>query len=216
MQAYKEADEMEEFKYEVTQEEINALPIGAYEGLIHVIRTREEAVTAAEKLQNCTLLGFDTESRPSFKKGEHYPISLMQISSDEETYLFILKRSGIPAPLRKVLADEKILKIGLGLQQELNEMKQRGVQCAGFVDLEKIAARHKFKQRGIRALSAYFLKLRISKSAQKSNWARDTLTPAQIKYAATDSWASLKIYQAMDAQGFLKMPEKEKNEDKKA
>ncbi|MGL4368712.1 MAG: 3'-5' exonuclease [Spirochaetota bacterium] len=202
---------MEEFKYEVTQEEINALPIGAYEGPIHVIKSREEAVAAADKLLSCTVLGFDTESRPSFKKGEHYPIALMQISSEHDTYLFVLKRSGLPAPLRKVLSDDKITKIGLGLQQELNEMKQQGIQCSGFVDLEKIAARHKFKQRGIRALSAYFLKIRISKSAQKSNWARDDLSPAQIKYAATDSWTCLKIYQKMEEQGFLKLPEKEQD-----
>jgi len=198
---------MEEFRYEVTQEEINALAIGAFEGRIHLLKDRDSAAAAAESLLKEKIIGFDTESRPSFKKGEHYPISLMQISTADDAYLFVLKKTGTPAPVRKLLSDDKILKIGLGLKQEVGEMKEHGIKCAGFVDLERIAAHHKFKQRGIRALSAYFLKMRISKSAQKSNWARDDLSPAQIKYAATDAWTCLRIYQEMERQGFLPLPE---------
>ena len=109
--------------------------------------------------------------------------------------------------MRKLLSDEKIIKIGLGLQQESNELRQKGIKCAGFVDLEKIAAHHKFKQRGIRALSAFFLSIRISKSAQKSNWSREDLSPAQIKYAGTDAWVCLRIYQEMLKKGFLPLKE---------
>ena len=198
---------MEEFKYEVTQEEINSLPIGAFEGPIHVIKDKEKAVSVLEELQSCPLLGFDTESRPSFKKGEHYPISLVQIANETDAYLFLLRRTGIPSAMRKLLSDENVIKIGLGLQQEIGELRQKGIKCAGFVDLEKVAAHHKFKQRGIRALSAFFLKIRISKSAQKSNWSREDLTPAQIKYAGTDAWVSLRIYQEMMTQGFLPIKE---------
>ena len=197
---------MEEFRYEVTQDEINALPIGVFEGRIHLLKDRDSAAAAAELLLKETIIGFDTESRPSFKKGEHYPIALMQISTGDDAYLFVVKKNGTPAPLRKLLNDENIIKVGLGLKQEVGEMKDRGVKCQGFVDLERIAAHHKFKQRGIRALSAFFLKMRISKSAQKSNWSRDDLTPAQIKYAATDAWTCLRIYQEMEKQGFLPLP----------
>jgi ribonuclease D len=200
---------MEEFKYEVTQEEINSLPIGAFEGPIHVVKDKDQAASVLESLLTCSFLGFDTESRPSFKKGEHYPISLVQISTENDAYLFILRKTGIPASMRKLLSDEKIIKIGLGLQQEINELRQKGIKCAGFVDLEKIAGHHKFKQRGIRALSAYFLKIRISKSSQKSNWSRDDLSPAQIKYAGTDAWVCLRIYQEMLAQKFLPLPARE-------
>ena len=164
-------------------------------------------MSVLEELQSCPLLGFDTESRPSFKKGEHYPISLVQIANETDAYLFLLRRTGIPSAMRKLLSDENVIKIGLGLQQEIGELRQKGIKCAGFVDLEKVAAHHKFKQRGIRALSAFFLKIRISKSAQKSNWSREDLTPAQIKYAGTDAWVSLRIYQEMMTQGFLPIKE---------
>jgi ribonuclease D len=195
---------MEEFKVIITQEEINELPLGVFEGNIHLITNREKAEEIGKALINETHLGFDTESRPSFKKGQHYPIALMQFSTETDAYLFKVSKTGIPLSLKNLFADSRIAKIGLGLQQDLSEMNAKGMACANFIDLEKIAATHKFKQRGIRALAAYFLKLRVSKSAQKSNWARDDLSPAQLKYAATDAWACLKIYQAMIEQGFLK------------
>ena len=200
---------MEEFKYIISQDEINLLPIGAFEGNIHLIENPEEAEKAAESLMSLSEAGFDTESRPSFKKGQHFSISLIQISSETDAYIFLLKKTGIPASLKKFLASNEIKKIGVGLQQDKAEMRAKRIECGNFVDLEKIAGAHKFKQRGIRALAAFFLGIRISKSAQKSNWAREELTPAQIKYAATDAWVSLRIYQEMEKKGFLVLPPEE-------
>jgi ribonuclease D len=197
---------MEEFKYIITQEEINLLPLGVFNGTIHLFKNQDEAEEYISKLEPLTIIGFDTESRPSFKKGQHFPISLIQIATETDAYLFRIRKTGIPQSLKKILADEKIAKIGVGLQQDLSEMRAKRIECANFIDLEKIAGIHKFKQRGIRALAAFFLGMRISKSAQKSNWARDTLSPAQIRYAATDAWSSLMIYLEMKKKGFLNMP----------
>jgi ribonuclease D len=195
---------MEEFSYIITQEEINSFPLGVFSGNIHLITDADEAEKCAKELLGQTLIGFDTESRPSFKKGEHFPISLIQLATDTDAYLFRLKRTGLTPSMRKLFSDEAVTKIGVGLQQDLTEMRNKKIECAGFADLEKIAASHKFKQRGIRALAAHFMGIRISKSSQKSNWSRDSLTPAQIRYAATDAWVSLMIYLEMDKRGFLK------------
>jgi ribonuclease D len=203
---------MEEFKYIISQDEINLLPIGAFEGPIHLIENPDEAEACAASLMSLTAAGFDTESRPSFKKGQHFPISLIQISSETDAYIFIIKKTGLPPSLKKFLADPDIKKIGVGLQQDKVEMRAKRIECGNFIDLEKIAGAHKFKQRGIRALAAYFLGLRISKSAQKSNWARDVLSPAQIKYAATDAWVSLKIYLEMEKKGFLVLPPEDEHD----
>lgn len=193
---------MEDFKYIVSQDEINALPIGAFEGNIHLINNPDAAEEAGKLLLSETMLGFDTESRPSFKKGQHFPVALIQLSTDTDAYLFRLSRTGIPESLKLIFEKDSIKKIGVGMKQDMSEMRIKGVNGNNFIDLEKIAASHKFKQRGIRALAAFFLKIRVSKSAQKSNWSRDRLTPAQIKYAATDAWVCLQIYREMIKTGF--------------
>ena len=195
---------MEVFKYEIGQEEINALPVGWFEGTIHIPDSREEAEKLTAGLADAAIIGFDTESRPSFTSGEHYPISLIQVATETEAWIFRLKVCGIPKTLSKVFADINVTKVGLGLQSDLAELKKKGIEIANYVDLEKIAGAHKFKQRGIRALSAYFLRIRISKSAQKSNWARPDLSQHQIRYAATDPWACLRIFQEMKNQGFIR------------
>jgi ribonuclease D len=194
---------MEEFKYIVTQDDINQFPIGAFEGNIHLINNPDAANDAAALLLSESMLGFDTESRPSFKKGQHFPVALIQISTDTDAYLFRLSRTGIPENLKLVFEKESIKKIGVGMKQDMSEIRIKGVEGKNFIDLEKIAASHKFKQRGIRALAAFFLKIRVSKSAQKSNWSRNPLTPAQIKYAATDAWVCLQIYREMIKAGFI-------------
>jgi ribonuclease D len=195
-------EKMEEFKYIVTQEEINQLPLGAFEGNIHLINNPDAANEAAELLMSEPVIGFDTESRPSFKKGQHFPVSLIQLATETDAYLFRLSRTGIPEKLKSLFETDSIRKIGVGMKGDMSEMRVKGVEGKNFIDLEKIAASHKFKQRGIRALAAFFLKIRVSKSAQKSNWSRDRLTPAQIKYAATDAWVCLRIYREMIKEGF--------------
>jgi ribonuclease D len=195
---------MEEFKYIITQEEVNAHPLGMFKGIIHLPANSEEADGFAKKLLTEKVIGFDTESRPSFKKGQYFPVSLIQLSTESEAYLFRIAKTGIPSHLKILFESDTVAKVGVGLKQDLNEMKAKGIECTNFIDLEKIAATHKFKQRGIRALAAYFLKLRISKSAQKSNWSREKLTQAQINYAATDAWVCLKIYNEMIKAGFVK------------
>ncbi|MDA3899852.1 MAG: 3'-5' exonuclease domain-containing protein 2 [Spirochaetes bacterium] len=196
---------MEEFQYSISKDEINECDLGCFEGGIQLISDKDEAQVVINNLaQNTSILGFDTESKPSFRKGEFHSIALVQLATEENAYLFRINRMKIKPDFSPLFCNESILKIGLGLKDELYEIKKiLGVVSKGFVDLEKIASVHKFHQRGVRALAAFFLQLRISKSAQKSNWERADLTDQQQKYAATDAWVCLEIYKSMLKKGFL-------------
>lgn len=192
---------MEEFLYEISKDEINSLPLMTFEGDTILIDA-EESVGSLADITSGMMIGFDTESRPSFRKGEHHPIALIQLATRDKAYLVRISRMGFPAELNRILSDGSITKIGLGTRSEIRDLEKAcGIPLQGFIDLEMLAQKLKFKQRGVRALAAHFLKGRISKKAQKSNWERADLTPAQISYAATDAWIVLRIYEEMRAQG---------------
>lgn len=195
---------MEEYKYTITKEEINACELGCFEGPVELVQTEQEFIEAVKALSIEPVIGFDTESRPSFRKGEHHPIALIQLSSPSKAYLFRVNKFENLPDLSPLFSDKSIIKVGLGIKDEITALEKRtGTKCISFVDLEKIARLLGFHQRGVRALSAFFLNLRISKAAQKSNWERADLTDQQIRYAATDAWICLKIYQSMFAKEFL-------------
>lgn len=195
---------VEEFNYYITKDDINEKPLGKYDGDIFIIDSDallKDAVTFLEKYE---YIGFDTESKPSFRKGEHHPVALIQLAVEDRAFLIRVQQIEDISPLEKILSNPAIAKIGLGLSRELEELlDETGLECLHFIDLEKIAALNKFKQRGVRALAAFFLDIRISKSAQKSNWERQDLTNSQKYYAATDAWVCLKIYKEMLKKEFI-------------
>jgi len=183
------------FAHRMTKEEINACPMQRWEGPTHVIRTPEELHRAIHALAQETILGFDTETRPAYHKGENYLPSLLQLAGEKEVYLFQLRHLGLPGPLREILADPKVVKAGVALAYDLQELhKLAPFRPAGFVDLGNLAKKGEIKNHGLRGLAAVLLGFRIPKGAQTSNWARDVLAPAQIQYAATDAWVGRELY----------------------
>ncbi len=195
---------MEDFKYFITKEDINEKELGKFEGRVEIITDSAGIRKAVDYLKNFTILGFDTESRPSFRKGEHHPVSLIQISTEDTAFLFRTNLIDDCSMLDEILNNDDIIKVGLGLLRDLAELfTDLGLKCKKFIDLEKIAQMKKFQQRGVRALAAYFLNIRISKGAQKTNWERAELTEQQIDYAATDAWVCLMIYKKMLEDDFL-------------
>lgn len=195
---------MEEFKYSIDKDEINDKPLGKFEGRIDIVDSKEKLFEAINILEKHSHIGFDTESRPSFRKGEHHPVALIQLAVDDYSCLVRINQLEDITPLKKIISNDNIAKIGLGLSRELTELlEETGLKCRHFIDLERIAAENKFKQRGVRALAAFFLNIRISKGAQKSNWERADLTEAQKTYAATDAWVCLQIYNKMVKQNFV-------------
>ncbi len=189
----------------ITKDAINRLPMKQYEGQIHLIQTPEDAAKATETLKTETLLGFDTETRPSFRVGEYYQPSLLQLATGQEVFLFQLKRTGLTAGLRDVLSRPDILKSGVSIKDDLSELRKLAdFEPAGFIELATHAKQAHIKNLGLRGLAALLLGFRISKREQVSNWARNELTESQTRYAATDAWLGREIYLHMDGLGLIR------------
>ncbi|MEA2115805.1 MAG: 3'-5' exonuclease [Thermodesulfobacteriota bacterium] len=183
------------FDRRMTKEEINNCPIRKWNGPVHIIRSSERMTHAVEHLRREAILGFDTETRPAFKKGQKYLPSLLQLAGENSVYLFQLKHLGLQEPLIKILADPAVIKAGVSLAHDLRELKKLTLFTqAGFVGLGKMSKEKGIQNHGLRGLAAVVLGLRISKSAQTTNWAKDELTQSQIRYAATDAWVGRELY----------------------
>lgn len=182
-------------KANISKDDLNTLPMISWTGPIELIETHKEARAAVKILQEETLLGFDTETRPSFKKGEYYPPSLMQLATADRVWLFRICRLGTLDPLLPLLEDEAILKTGVAINDDVKELrKMQEFAPAGFLEITRITAPLGIEARGLRPLCGILMGGRISKKAQVSNWAREQLDEKQISYAATDAWISRELY----------------------
>ena len=184
----------------ISKDEINQLPRYKFEGNIVLINTEKEAYQALEKLKHEKILGFDTETRASFRKGESYDVALLQLATSTDAYLFRLNKLPINKmeELFEILANPEIVKTGVAVRDDIKALqKLHPFKESNFVDLAEIAQQRKVLNFGLRALTAIFLKKRLSKSSKISNWSKDELTPAQITYAACDAVVAYLIYQQL-------------------
>ncbi len=182
-------------KNRLSREFINSFDLLRFEGRIHTINNDKKLNKAINKLSQFDILGFDTETKPAFKKGVVHPLSLIQLATHNEAYLIQLKHITDLSPLVPLLENSDIKKVGVGLSDDLKKMQELIEHTPqAFIDLSAIAKEKGIIQTGLRALSVRYLNGRISKTAQKSNWGTDKLTDKQKIYAATDAWAALKIY----------------------
>lgn len=183
------------YQNEISKEEVDALDLIQYDGPIEVIDTPEAFETAVRAISREPLLGFDTETRPSFKKGKVYPTSLIQLATLEQAWILRVNRIGYPRALLKILSDEQPMKIGLGLQDDIRRLRADfQFEPMGFLDLQHYVPAFRIDEKGLKKISGIVLRRRISKSQQVSNWDADVLTEAQLRYAATDAWICLMIY----------------------
>lgn len=183
------------FNPKISKEEVNQLPIAEFTGKIVLVDTRKAVKTALDELFEQSIVGIDTETRPSFKRGVAYKVSLLQLATNDTAYLFRLNKIGFPKRLIEFLSDEKILKIGLALRDDFNGLaKQRKFKAGGFIDIQNIAKDYGILELGLQKIFAILFNQKISKSQRLTNWENDVLTDAQKLYAATDAWATLQIY----------------------
>lgn len=202
----------EAFPERISKESINALPIVRYEGEIVVVRDDDGAKQAAEALRKEKVLGFDTESRPVFRRGVTYPTALVQLGTTERVYLFQLKLLTTLAPICEVLESQNILKVGVALRDDINKLRElEPFKERSVLDLATLTQRLGIVNTGLRSLSAIILNRRISKAAQVSNWAKDELSETQLRYAATDAWVSLKIYLRLKELGLAEIPREKRS-----
>lgn len=191
-------------KLHISKAEINELPMRQYDGPIRLCRTPEEAEAAVEQLKKESLLGFDTETRPAFRKGESYDPSLLQLATADTVYLFQIQRTGLTQGLLDILADRDILKAGVAIDRDVNELQAMAdFEPDGFVELADPAKEAQIKNLGLRGMTALLFGFRISKKEQVSNWARNELTQSQQTYAATDAWLGRKIYLSFEENNLI-------------
>jgi len=179
----------------ISKAEINELPLINWQGRIEILNTIGEMTAAVEKLKHESVLGFDTETRPTFKKGDYYPPSLIQLGTPDCVYLFRICVTKSLAPLLPILESESILKTGVAIKDDVKELRvMEDFQAGGFVEIADITLKLGYENSGLRALAGLLMRGRISKAAQVSNWARPELDPKQVRYAATDAWISRELY----------------------
>lgn len=196
--------EIEQYRGKISKDEINELPLQGYEGDIVLVTTPEQAEIAVAEIAEEPLLGFDTESRPAFKKGMYFLPSLIQIGTRHKVYIFQLSKTPFPDGLKALFEDRKIIKTGVAVRDDVKDLQKLSpFKEAGFLDLGAVALGLKLETHGLRNLAAKFLGIRISKAARCTNWANKNLTKAQIRYAATDAWISRELYLKMDAAGLI-------------
>jgi len=180
----------------ISREELALLPLRSYQGAIHLVTTQQDEKSAADALRSETVLGFDTESRPAFVSGVVHPTALVQVAGSKAVYVFQLNKLNHLESILGLFADAAVTKAGVALADDLKKLRStyRDFEPAGFVEIGHLSRRAGIKQTGLRTLAGLLLGFRISKREQRSNWGADTLTPSQLRYAATDAWASREIY----------------------
>lgn len=188
----------------ISKEALNELPIRRYEGKIRLITTVPDLEQARADIRQEQVVGLDTETRPSFRKGESYLPCLVQAATARAVYLFQLSRVDVIPVINELLAEARIVKTGVGLAHDLQQLKAVfPFTVNNTVDLGVIARRRGLGQSGVRNLAGMLLGFRIPKGNRTSNWAAPQLSPAQIAYAATDAWACRELYLKFESLGML-------------
>jgi ribonuclease D len=179
----------------ISKEEIIDFPLEKYTGEIVLIQKRSHAEKAIAEIKQCDIIGMDTETRPAFKRGVSYPVSLIQLATDKKVYLFRLLKTGPLQGIADILEDKSKTKIGVAPGDDMKDLnKSIRFKPQNIIDLNKLALQNGFESIGAKKLSALVLGFRISKAQQVSNWEAEKLTHAQIDYAATDAWICREIY----------------------
>lgn len=191
------------YKISIDKNLISSMETVRFPGNIYVIDNPLKVTPALNVLKSKEIIGFDTETRPSFRKGVVHKVSLIQLSDEEECFLFRLNKIGFNADLMTFLASEKPMKIGLSLHDDFNMINHTtALRPKGFVDLQNLVGQFKISDISLQKIYAILFQQKISKSQRLTNWEANELTPAQQQYAAIDAWACVKIYKYLSANEF--------------
>jgi ribonuclease D len=182
----------------IDNDTVAALPAARFPGRIVIVDREDQVGPACGDLRRHKVIGFDTETRPSFRAGVSYKVSLLQLSTPDTCYLFRLSRIRLDNRILKVLGSREIIKVGADIMGDIRSLHAlRDFKADGFVDLQHEAIRWGIEEKSLRKLSAIVLGQRVSKAQRLSNWESSTLTDKQQLYAATDAWACLRIYKRL-------------------
>ncbi len=179
----------------ISKEEVALMPLVSFDKKIIVIDTLAEVSQAVAYLKSHSVIGFDTETKPAFKKGQKNKVALIQLATTDYCFLFRLNIIGFPEELADLLCDKKTLKIGLSIKDDYMTMRRMAkFDPSGFVELQSFVKNYSIAEASLQKIYAIIFGEKISKSQRLSNWETETLSEGQKRYAAIDAWACLMIY----------------------
>ena len=182
----------------ISPDEIQQLPMQTFTGEIVLVNTNDKLRTILPLLKSASVLGFDTETRPSFKRGEFHKVALLQFAFSNKAYLIQIHKTGVTVELADILSNANIIKAGVAIRDDIKALQKfRRFNPGGFIDLAVMARESGLEVESVKKLTALLLGFRISKTAQTSNWEAAVLTEKQIEYAATDAWVCVEIYKKL-------------------
>ncbi len=190
-----------QYSESINDGDLRKLPLLQFDGRVTLVDTLDKFRRAMRDIGQPEILGFDTETRPAFKKGRRYKVALLQLADAHRAWLFRLNMIGLPAELAGLLSDKNIIKTGVAIRDDIKALRAlTPFEPHGFLDLQSVVADHGIKELGLKKLSAIILGYSISKSQQVSNWEAPALTEPQQRYAATDAWVCRLIYLALNGK----------------
>jgi ribonuclease D len=186
------------FLSNISKEDINRLDLVHYAGKIQLVEDEKHFDSVFDQIHQHSFVGFDTETKPSFQKGEKNYVSLVQIAIPDHVYLLRIHKTGLKNELLSFLENENILKVGVAIRNDARELQQiNHFKPAGFLELPDVTTKIGIEAKGLRSLAAIILKGRISKEAKITNWEAERLSDKQLTYAATDAWVCMQMYQRL-------------------
>lgn len=209
----------------ISKETLATLPAATYSGEIRVIDRVDLVDDAIRNLRKAEIIGFDTETRPSFKRGQSYKVALIQLATPECCYLFRTNIIGLPAALTHLLEDSSLLKVGLSIHDDFHSLEKfRRIEPKSFIDLQTYVKKFRIADNSLSRVYGILFGERISKSQRLTNWEASPLTESQLNYAALDAYSCIRIFQYLeqgrfnpDKSPYLIFPdENDKNQEEKS
>lgn len=192
-----------DFYLSISKEQLSQLPQEHYTGPIQVIETEEDVAGAVEELRQSRHIGFDTETRPSFKRGKHYNVALLQLSVADKGFLFRLSKIGFPEQLRLLLEDKEIMKIGASVHDDFHNLNRiKEFDPGNFLDIQQYVKQFRIADNSLARIYGIVFGRRLSKAQRLTNWELPTLTPNQQAYAALDAVACTRIFEYLESGQF--------------
>lgn len=184
----------------MTDDQYSDLPMIKFSGNIHLIDTDKALASLADEMLAVKEFGFDTETRPAFKKGEVYQVALLQLSTEKTAYLVRLNKVNQFQVLKTIFENDEVLKVGVAIRDDIRQLQKRfAFEPRNFVELQDVAKKKGLENFGLKGMTEEVLQARLSKAAKITNWEAFELTDAQVKYAATDAWVGLELYNKLRA-----------------
>ncbi len=183
------------FVASISNDDVAALEAVHFDGRIEVVETLDALAKACKTLAKEQIIGFDTETRPSFQAGVSHKVSLLQLSTESVCFLIRLNKLPLSRDILAILSSDKIKKVGADVKNDISALnKLRHFTAKGFIDLQDEVSKYGIEDKSLRKISGIVLGKKVSKAQRLSNWAANKLTPQQQMYAATDAWVCIEIY----------------------